>query len=106
MKKVIILILKDCSKCKALKNKLDFFNNSFKYYPCDENDDLCDQVESLAGVSTYPMVILLNINDEIKEIIYFTEDYDKIEKKEQIVDGIIKIGVYSIDQLINYIIKL
>lgn len=105
VKKVTFFVLENCSRCKALKNKLDFLHNSFKYYSCDGDSDLCDQAESLAGVSTYPIAILLDPNDQMKEIVYFTEDYEKIGKKEQVVDGIVKIGVYSVDQLVEYIIN-
>jgi hypothetical protein len=105
MKKVMFLVLEGCSRCKALKNKLDYFHNSFKFYSCDGQDDLCDQAENLAGVETYPMAILLDTNNSIKEIVYFTDDYNKVGKKEQITEGVTKIGVYSVDQLVEYIIK-
>jgi hypothetical protein len=105
MKKVMFLVLEGCSRCKALKNKLDYFHNSFKFYSCDGQDDLCDQAENLAGVETYPMAILLDTNNSIKEIVYFTDDYNKVGKKEQVTEGVTKIGVYSVDQLVEYIIK-
>lgn len=101
----MFLVLEGCSRCKALKNKLDYFHNSFKFYSCDGQDDLCDQAENLAGVETYPMAILLDTNNSIKEIVYFTDDYNKVGKKEQITEGVTKIGVYSVDQLVEYIIK-
>ena len=101
----MFLVLEGCSRCKALKNKLDYFHNSFKFYSCDGQDDLCDQAENLAGVETYPMAILLDTNNSIKEIVYFTEDYNKVGKKEQVTEGVTKIGVYSVDQLVEYIIK-
>ena len=105
VKKVMFLVLEGCFRCKALKNKLDFFHNSFKLYPCDGQDDLCDQAESLAGVNTYPMAILLDTNNKIKEVVYFAEDYNKIGKKEEVVDGVTRTGVHSVDQLVEYIIK-
>ena len=105
VKKVMFLVLEGCFRCKALKNKLDFFHNSFKLYPCDGQDDLCDQAESLAGVNTYPMAILLDTNNNIKEVVYFTEDYNKIGKKEELIDGVTRTGVHSVDQLVEYIIK-
>ncbi len=101
----MFLVLEGCSRCKALKNKLDYFHNSFKFYSCDGQDDLCDQAENLAGVETYPMAILLDTNNSIKEIVYFTDDYNKVGKKEQVTEGVTKIGVYSVDQLVEYIIK-
>lgn len=105
MKKTMFLVLEGCSRCKALKNKLDFLQNSFRFYSCDGDDDLCDQAENLSGVDTYPMAVLLDTDNTIKEIVYFTEDYDKVGKKEEVVEGITKIGVYSVDQLVEYIIK-
>lgn len=101
----MFLVLEGCSRCKALKNKLDYFHNSFKFYSCDGQDDLCDQAENLAGVETYPMAILLDTNNSIKEIVYFTDDYNKVGKKEQVTEGVTKIGIYSVDQLVEYIIK-
>lgn len=101
----MFLVLEGCSRCKALKNKLDFLQNSFRFYSCDGDDDLCDQAENLSGVDTYPMAVLLDPDNTIKEIVYFTEDYDKVGKKEEVVDGVTKIGVYSVDQLVEYIIK-
>lgn len=101
----MFLVLEGCSRCKALKNKLDFLQNSFRFYSCDGDDDLCDQAENLSGVDTYPMAVLLDTDNTIKEIVYFTEDYDKVGKKEEVVEGITKIGVYSVDQLVEYIIK-
>lgn len=105
MKKTMFLVLEGCSRCKALKNKLDFLQNSFRFYSCDGDDDLCDQAENLSGVDTYPMAVLLDTDNTIKEIVYFTEDYDKVGKKEEVVEGVTKIGVYSVDQLVEYIIK-
>lgn len=101
----MFLVLEGCSRCKALKNKLDFLQNSFRFYSCDGDDDLCDQAENLSGVDTYPMAVLLDTDNTIKEIVYFTEDYDKVGKKEEVVEGVTKIGVYSVDQLVEYIIK-
>ena len=105
MKKVMFLVLEGCFRCKALKNKLDYLQNSFRFYSCDGDDTLCDQAESLSGVNTYPMAVLLDINNDIKEIVYFTEDYTKVGKKEVVVDGVTKVGVHSVDQLVEYIIK-
>ncbi len=51
------------------------------------------------------MAILLDTNNKIKEVVYFAEDYNKIGKKEELVDGVIGIGVHSVDQLVEYIIK-
>ena len=106
MSKVKFLVLEGCSKCKALKNKLNYFGNSFKYYPCDGADDFCDKIESLTGVETYPMMVVFDINNNIKEVLYFTEDYNKVGKKIQLAEGVTGFPVYSIDQMVDYITKL
>ena len=106
MAKVTILVLEGCTRCGALKNKLAILNNSFKYIPCDGDSEFCDEVETLSGVDRYPIVVVTDIKDKISSILYITEDYNKIGIKENIVDGIVKIGVHSIDQLAEYIIKL
>ena len=106
MAKVVFLVLEGCNKCQALKNKLNYFNTSFKFYDCDGVSDLCDEAENLTGVEMYPMAIVMDINDKIREIIYFTDDFDKVGKKIELVEGVTGFPVYSIDQMADYVTKL
>jgi glutaredoxin len=105
MAKVKLLVLDGCSRCKALRNKLDYLKTSFNYINCDDDPEMCDYVEQLSGVNTYPMAVILDINDQVKEIVYFAEDYNMVGKKHKLVDGVSAYGVYSIDQLVEYVIK-
>jgi len=54
----------------------------------------------------YPMGIVLDINNNISEIVYFGDDYDKVGKKRILTEGVTGFPVYSIDQMVDYIIKL
>jgi glutaredoxin len=105
MSKVKLLVLPDCIRCKALKNKLEYFNTKFEYISCDDDPEMCDLVEDLSGNNTYPMAITLDINNQIDEIVYFAEDYNMVGKKHKLVDGVSGYCVYSVDQLVEYIIK-
>lgn len=103
---VKILVLKGCPRCKALKNKLEYFKNSFKFIDCEDFPEICDDVEQLSGVDQYPIAVVLDIQDKITEVIYFTEDYNQIGKRHKLLDGVSGYAVYSTDQLAEYIIKL
>jgi glutaredoxin len=106
MPKVKLLVLPDCTRCKALKSKLEFFNTKFEYVSCDDHPEICDQVEELTGHDSYPMAIVLDINNKITQIVHFTENYDAVSKTTNLVDGATSFTVYSVDQLVEYIIKL
>lgn len=105
MAKVEILVLKGCPRCKALKNKLEYFKNSFKFIDCDEFPEICNYAEELSGTNQYPIAIMLDIQDKITEVIYFADDYGQVGKKHKLLDGVSGYTVYSTDQLAEYIIK-
>ena len=106
MAKLIFLVLDGCSKCQSLKNKLGYFNNSFKFYSCDGENPLCDDAETLTGVDSYPMTLVLDINNNIEQIVYFTDEYDKVGKKIELTKGVKGYPVYSVDQMVDYVTKL
>ncbi len=106
MAKVTFLVLEGCSYCNALKNKLGYINTSFTFYNCDGNNDLCDKAEIITGCDVYPMAIVLDINNSISQIVYISNDYNTIGKRIPLVDEITGFPVYSIDQMVEYIIKL
>lgn len=106
MAKLLFLVLEGCGKCQALKNKLGYLNNSFKFYPCDGDNELCDQAEILTGVQSYPMTLVLDINNNIEQIVYFADDYNKVGNKIKLTEGVTGIPVYSVDQMVDYVTKL
>ena len=103
---VKILTLKGCPRCKALKNKLDYIKNSFKFVDCDDFPEICDYAEQLSGSDQYPMAIVLDIQDKITDVVYFTDDYNQIGKRHKLLDGVSGFTVYSIDQMADYVTKL
>jgi len=106
MPKVKLLVLEGCIRCSALKNKLNFYGSKFEYVSCDGDNKICDYTEELSGCNEYPMAVVLDINGKITEIVHFTQDYDMVGKKYKLMDGVAGYSVYSIDQLVDYIIKL
>lgn len=106
MPKVKLLVLDGCSRCHALKSKLEFYNTKFKYISCESDPEICDQAEELTGHDSYPMAIILDINNKITQVVHFTENYDNIGKTTKLVDDVTSYTVYSVDQLVEYIIKL
>lgn len=102
---VKILVLKGCPRCKALKNKLDYINNSFKFIDCDDFPEICDYAEQLSGCEQYPMAVIMDSQDKVTEVVYFTNDYNQVGKRHKLLDGVSGFAVYSTDQLAEYIIK-
>ena len=106
MAKLVFLVLDGCSKCQSLKNKLGYFNNSFKFYSCEGENPLCDEAEKLTGVDLYPMTLVLDINNNIEQIVYFADDYNKVGNKRQLTERVSGFPVYSVDQMVDYVTKL
>ena len=102
---VKILVLKGCPRCKALKNKLEYVKNSFKFIDCDDFPDICNYAEELSGTNQYPIAVMLDIQDKVIEVVYFADDYNQVGKRHKLLDGVSGYAVYSTDQLAEYIIK-
>jgi hypothetical protein len=106
MTKIKLLLLEGCSKCEKLKQELGKNYIHYEYEVCKSDTEICDSVEDLIGCSNYPIVLKMLNKNFIEEIIYLTDNYDDVGKSILLNNRIKGKPLYSIDQLIDYIIKL
>jgi glutaredoxin len=92
-----IYVLEGCDKCKKLKTTLDSLKIKYDAIPCEEYPNMCDNVEDITGVDSYPIV------DLDGKILYIAEKYSNIGKIETITENISAMGMYSIDNIIDTI---
>ena len=99
MTKVQIYILEGCDKCKKLKDTLDSLKIEYEATPCEQYPNMCDNIEDITGVDSYPMA---NLDGKI---LYIAEKYSDINKIKLISENISTMGMYSIDNIIDAIKK-
>ena len=92
-----IYILEGCDKCKKLKTTLDSLKIEYEAIPCEEYPNMCDNIEDVTGVDSYPMVNLKG------RLFYIAENYKDIGKIKVISESISTMGMYSIDNIIDTI---
>lgn len=92
-----IYVLEGCDKCKKLKANLDSLNLEYEEIPCEQYPNMCDNIEDVTGVDSYPMV------DLDGKILYIAEKYSNIGKVKSITGNISTMGMYSIDNIIDAI---
>jgi glutaredoxin len=95
--KLEVYILKGCDKCKKLKTALDNLKIKYEAIPCEEYPNMCDNIENITGVDSYPMV---NLDGKIY---YIAEKHSDIGKIKVISENLSTKGVYSIDNIIDAI---
>lgn len=96
-----LLALEGCDRCKRVKSDLENSNLDFTTVYCENDGALCDTIEDIVNSNIYP--ILLEVNDNNIEIIYYTaENYNIIGKVIE-VKGVKTIGFYSIDKLLEFV---
>ena len=106
MNKIKLLVLEGCHKCEKLKQELNRNNIRYEYEVCKSDTELCDSIEDLTGCSNYPIVLKIINNNFIEEVIYITDNYDDVGITKSLNNKIKGKPMHSIDQLIDYIIKL
>ena len=92
-----IYVLEGCDKCKKLKANLDSLKLEYEEIPCEQYPNMCDNIEDVTGVDSYPMV------DLDSKILYIAEKYSNIGKVKSITGNISTMGMYSIDNIIDAI---
>ena len=98
--KVVLATLQGCSSCQALKDILTENNIKFVDVPCDEDPNLCDELEKITGSSKYPMAIIKDYTQNL-DYIYFTSfDYNKLGIENQIDSKVKTVGFFSPDQIL------
>lgn len=99
------LLIKGCPKCENLKKQLE--ENKINYIEtyCEDDESICDYVESLIDSYEYPIILNVNSKQEIKEIFYRTDKYSRLKETKVSNATINALGFYSIDELIKFVIK-
>jgi glutaredoxin len=95
--KLEVYILKGCDKCKKLKATLDSSKIDYDSIPCEEYPNMCDNIESITGVDSYPIVNLYG------KILYIAEKHSDIGKIKVLSENLSTKGMYSIDNIIDAI---
>ena len=106
MNKIKLLVLEGCNKCEKLKHELNRNNIRYEYEVCKSDTEICDSIEDLIGCSNYPIVLKIINNNFIEEVIYITDNYDDVGITKSLNNKIKGKPMHSIDQLIDYVIKL
>lgn len=97
-----IVGLSTCNKCETLRKGLDYSKIDHVFTDCDMNPDNCDSLESLTGTKQYPMVLIQDLEENILEIIYITDNYNVLIGGSRMHNGIKLVPMHSIDSLLRY----
>jgi glutaredoxin len=92
-----VYILEGCDKCKKLKATLNTLKIEYEEVSCEAYPNMCDNIENVTGVDSYPMV---KLDDNIY---YIAEKYSDIGKIKIISDKLATKGMHSIDNIIDAI---
>ena len=92
-----LYVLEGCDKCKKLKSTLDRLKIEYEDIPCEQYPNMCDNIEEVTGVDSYPIA---NLNGNI---LYIAENYSDINKIRIISENLSTMGMYSIDNIIDAI---
>ena len=95
--KLQVYVLEGCDKCKKLKTTLDRLKIEYEAIPCEDYPNMCDNIEDITGVDSYPIV---NLDDKLY---YIAENYSDIGKVKIISGNLSTKGMYSIDNIIDAI---
>jgi hypothetical protein len=106
MTKIKLLLLEGCSRCDKLKKELGKNYIHYDYELCKPHNVICDSIEDLIGCSNYPIVLKMINKTVIEEIAYITNNYDDVDNTISLNSKVKGKAFYSIDKLIEYIIKL
>lgn len=74
---IILVVLEGCSICKRIKELLDYNNIIYKSVSCEEDCNVCDELEDISNNNNYPKIIVKDKENNINNIIYQT--YDSME---------------------------
>lgn len=100
-----LLVLDGCNKCQKLKDALSKTNLNYSIIVCEDDTSICDEVEDLTNIFTYPMVLHTDEFGSITDVFYVTDKYEDVGKLRKLALGVTGLGFHSIEQLISYITK-
>lgn len=105
MNRISLLLLEGCKRCETLKSALEKNNTNFESTVCKSDTALCDNIEDIINCSNYPIVLKLDLNNNIKEIGFITDNYSEIGKEIKFPGNIKGFAYYSVDKLIDYVLN-
>lgn len=97
--------LTTCKLCKALREALDRSNIDHVFSDCEHDPDNCDALEALTGTAMYPMVLIMDLDDNVLEIAYIAKDYDQLKEGSRVQNAIRLVANHSVDGLLRYTIN-
>lgn len=100
-----VMGLTGCKMCQALREALDKSQIEHNFSDCDHDPENCDSLESLTGSSTYPMILISDLEDNILEVVYLASSYDQLKDSVTVQNGIRLVANYSIDGLLRYTVN-
>lgn len=106
MNKIKLLLLEGCNRCEKLKKELGKNYIHYDYEICKSDNVFCDSIENLIGCSNYPIVLKMRTKTIIEEIIFVTDNYVDVGKNLNYNNMITGKAFHSIDNLIEFVIKL
>ena len=98
-----VVTLADCHKCSGFKKALTEARIRFDFITCEDHGETCDGLESLVGVCSYPMTLVMSSKNEIMEILFLADTHKQLEEGIKTEGGIARIPLYSIDKMLSYI---
>ena len=102
MKEIKVLRLSGCNWCKALVNKLNELDISFKEIDANENGPLADELEAYLKTTYYPIVII-DFEDQVTYL------YRPIKAEEvgyyTLGPGMLKIGCLTAEAMLTQILN-
>jgi glutaredoxin len=101
--KIKMVGLSDCGKCKTLKTNLKQRDIDYEFSDCDKDPQNCDNLEALTGSTQYPMILIQDLEDNLLEIYYLTDNYHTMIAGSYNRNGIKLIPTHSTDSLLNYV---
>ena len=101
--KIKMVGLSDCSKCKTLRAQLKQNKIDHEFSDCDKDPQNCDNLEGLTGSNQYPMILIEDLENNLLEVYYLTENYHTMIAGSYTKNGLRLIPTHSTDSLLNYV---
>lgn len=97
--------LTTCKMCKALREALDNSNIDHIFSDCNHDPENCDALEAITGTILYPMVLIMDLEDNVLEIAYLAKNYEQLKESVTVQNGIRLVANHSLDGLLRYTVN-
>lgn len=103
--KIEIIGFENCSRCKKIKESLNYIKIEYEVSDCNRNPGKCDALEDIAGTNQYPMVLISGLERDISEIVFISDSASVLQGGVKMKDTIRLVPNHSTDGLIRYVIN-